>query len=48
MSQTKNLVATLVAVLTLVSAPVAGIDFGNAGNAVPVACNGSSGGGCTI
>jgi hypothetical protein len=48
MSRTKNLVATLVAALALVSAPLAGIALGNVGNAVPVACNGSSGGGCTI
>jgi hypothetical protein len=49
MSQTKHLVAAVLAALTLASAPVAGLAFSNLGNAVPVACSGSgSGGGCTV
>jgi len=46
MSQTKHLVAAVLAALTL-AAPVAGQALGNLGNAVPVACNGTGGGGCT-
>jgi hypothetical protein len=50
MSQTKNLVAAVLAALTLAAAPVAGLAFSNLGNAVPVACSGGSGsgGGCTV
>ena len=45
MSQAKHLVAAVLAALTL-AAPVAGHALSNVGNAVPVACNGGSGGGC--
>lgn len=48
MSQTKHLVAAVLAALTLAT-PVAGQALSNVGNAVHVACTGSSsGGGCTI
>jgi hypothetical protein len=47
MSQTKHLVAAVLAALTL-AAPVAGQALSNLGNTVPVACSGSSTGGCNV
>jgi hypothetical protein len=46
MSQTKHLVAAVLAALAL-AAPVAGQALSNVGDAVPVACSGTGGGGCT-